>query len=58
MDIFLLALANIVDPATLLFMVIGVGAGLMIFASANRKISMLHLEPSQGAARQKHLKHE
>ena len=29
MDIFLLALANIVDPATLLFMVIGVGAGLM-----------------------------
>ena len=29
MDIFLLALANIVDPATLLFMVVGVGAGLL-----------------------------
>ena len=33
-------------------------AGSTIFASANRKISMLHLEPSQSAARQKHLKHE
>ena len=29
MDIFLSALANIIDPATLVFMVIGVGAGLM-----------------------------
>jgi len=29
MDIFLEALLNIIDPVTLIYMVVGVGAGLM-----------------------------
>ncbi len=59
MDIFLLALANIVDPATLLFMVIGVGAGLMAGSIPGFTIAMavvltlpftFSMPPAQGLA--------
>ena len=59
MDIFLTALANIIDPATLLFMVIGVGAGLLAGSIPGFTIAMavvltlpftFSMPPAQGLA--------
>ena len=59
MDIFLSALANIIDPTTLLFMVVGVGAGLMAGSIPGFTIAMavvltlpftFSMPPAQGLA--------
>jgi putative tricarboxylic transport membrane protein len=59
MDIFLEALLNIIDPVTLIYMVVGVGAGLMAGSIPGFTIAMaivltlpftFSMPPAQGLA--------